>query len=214
VNGADFAARWTGEFSTPSQMQSFQRPPFKPGESAGTLFGRSLLPKNAQIHKISLDPSKPQTQLFGGDFTFADLKKCSYGHRWGLPLSGVYFKLEVAPARANKRDLFLHVLQASNKGVAKMAPCELIERGARSGAKLTLGNREVEVVFDKDGKLGGAISIKERGKELVAKELPKEVVDSYLDWKGDPRFQQWMTEKRFDIVIPEADRKAYQTRGR
>jgi len=96
--------------------------------------------------------------------------------------SDAYFKppfspwrLEVEPTTRETRDYFLHLLFVTDEGVRRAPPVERIEEGDRLGARITLGRREVTVLFNKTGPLGGHLTITEAGRTLHDADLPQRV---------------------------------------
>ncbi len=48
--------------------------------------------------------------------------------------------------------------------------------------------------------------------EVISRELAGQIVDSYAQWKDDPRFRMWMTDERFRYTIPKTDRRRFGKR--
>jgi hypothetical protein len=92
------------------------------------------------------------------------------------------WRLEVEPTTSEARDYFLHVLFVTDEGArqpdagAKEVPqAERVEEGDRVGARLRLGDREVTVLFNRTGDLGGHLNVTEAGKTLHDAELAQSV---------------------------------------
>ena len=85
------------------------------------------------------------------------------------------WRLEVEPTSPAARDYFLHLLCITDEGTREMPPAERLEEGNRVGARITLGGREVMVLFNKTGPLGGHLTISEGGKTLHDADLAQGV---------------------------------------
>jgi hypothetical protein len=88
------------------------------------------------------------------------------------------WRLEVEPTTKEARDYFLHLLFVTEEGVKEAPAAERVEEGDRVGARLRLGGREVTVLFNKTGDLGGHLKVTEAGKTLqdadLAQSIPKD----------------------------------------
>ena len=67
------------------------------------------------------------------------------------------WRVEVAPATANKKDLFLHVIQVGSKSLTEASQIELIESGDTYGARIEVAEATWQVMFNSEGQLGGRI---------------------------------------------------------
>ncbi len=112
--------------------------------------------------------------------------------------------VRITPAAPSDTVEYLVVLQTGNDQVAP-PEAKLVHAEGMSGADVTIGGKTVRVMFRKDGAVGGEVTLGDGTRNA----LPDKIVDTYANWQSDPRFKAWMTEKRFDFVISEADRKAY-----
>ena len=88
------------------------------------------------------------------------------------------WRLEVEPTAGQARDYFLHVLYVTDEGTREMPPVERIEEDGRLGARITLGERVVTVLFNKTGDLGGRLTITEDGNTLHDADLAQGVPDN------------------------------------
>jgi hypothetical protein len=85
------------------------------------------------------------------------------------------WRLEVEPPAPSARDYFLHLLYVTEESVENLPPCERIQDGSRLGARFTLGDREIRVLFDTSGPIGGRLTISRSGGVLYDAELPVSV---------------------------------------
>ncbi|MEK7406360.1 MAG: hypothetical protein AAB225_14760 [Acidobacteriota bacterium] len=81
------------------------------------------------------------------------------------------WRLEVEPATPQARDYFLHLFYVTDEPAPEIPPAERIEEAGRLGARLTLGEREVVVLFDTAGPPGGRLKITQAGEVLHEGEL-------------------------------------------
>ncbi len=88
------------------------------------------------------------------------------------------WRLEVEPTTRQKRDYFLHLLCITDEGTREMPPTERLEEGNRVGARITLGERVVTVLFNKTGPLGGHLTITEAGQTLHDADLAQRVAEN------------------------------------
>jgi hypothetical protein len=82
------------------------------------------------------------------------------------------WRLEVEPASAQTRDYFLHLLYVLDEHAETPPPAERLSDGTRLGARFTLGDRSVAVLFDTAGPLGGRLTVSQAGAVLHDAELP------------------------------------------
>jgi hypothetical protein len=81
------------------------------------------------------------------------------------------WRLEVEPATRQARDYFLHLLYVTGDATREVPPAERIEEGNRLGARITLGERVVTVLFNTAGPIGGHLAITRAGETLHDGEL-------------------------------------------
>jgi hypothetical protein len=72
--------------------------------------------------------------------------------------------------------------------------------------KLALGGREIEVRFNRSGPVGGSAAVTGNGR-TDRYDLREAIVDSYANWRSDPRYEKWTREARFRFVMPSAERR-------
>jgi len=162
----------------------------------GTLLWKTLLPKQAVIRKIG--GKGHQFEVNGENYDMYDAWYQRVGQdffdRIGLGL----WRIEVEPLEKRHDDLFLHVLQATDDSVAKMAPAELIESQGTVGTRIRTPGGEVTVTFAATGPLRGHVTIR-GGAEAVDVELARDVVDDYKAWRDDPRYPRWINDPYLNL---------------
>jgi hypothetical protein len=82
------------------------------------------------------------------------------------------WRLEVEPATRQARDYFLHLLYITDEATREVPPADRIEQDNRLGARITLGDRTVTVLFATTGPLGGRLTITRAGETLHDADLP------------------------------------------
>ncbi|MEI6502289.1 MAG: hypothetical protein WCP21_14840, partial [Armatimonadota bacterium] len=70
---------------------------------------------------------------------------------------------------------------------------------------LSSEGRQFAVSFNRRGAAGGAVAFSRGGRQLKH-DLPCGIEDTYRNWNTDARYRQWVTQRRFDFIIPEGDR--------
>jgi len=68
------------------------------------------------------------------------------------------WRLEVEPATRQARDYFLHLLYVTDEATREVPPAERIEEGDRLGARITLGDRVVTILFNTTGPLAAHLN--------------------------------------------------------
>jgi hypothetical protein len=106
--------------------------------------------------------------------------------------------LKVWPAVQAKSVEYLVVMQVGDEGPT--ATPELVRTEDGVGITLALGDRSLELMFDRSGPVGGKAAIFEDGRETCY-QLREGIDDSYAGWRNDTRYQRWMNEARFDFVV-------------
>ncbi len=138
------------------------------GEAGGgALFLRTLLPENGKAEVIG----GPGREFWsnGRNWEIRNHEQAFSKPNW----LGRY-RLELSPADATEKCRFLTVLQAADKEVPEMVETRLIRTENEDGAAFTTADgRECVVRFNREGMIGGHITIREKGKVLVDQPLLK-----------------------------------------
>ncbi len=141
----------------------------------GAVCVRTLLPRD----RVSVKIGGPGKEFWadGRNWPAADAKQQRYmADPAGTPtpdrnLFGQW-RMEISPAQARTRDLFLHLIEVGDKTVlTAMTPSTLIEDEQTAGVEFQAGARTVRVVFQKAGAVGGHIRIAEGGAVLADRPL-------------------------------------------
>ena len=112
--------------------------------------------------------------------------------------------LEIRPAAQSSQTEYLVVMRAG--GAEPLPEMKLIQDERSTGVKLALGGREIEVRFNRSGPVGGSAAVTGNGR-TDRYDLREAIVDSYANWRSDPRYEKWTREARFRFVMPSAERR-------
>lgn len=142
---------------------------YKPEQVSNTEFYASH--EDGRLVCKTILPEDAKTELIGGPGKqfWAD------GKNWPLPYGGdnhpLYgqWRVEVSPGRENNNDLFLHLIQVSDRTLDKKSipSASKLEENGMKGVQFTNEGKEYKILFSITGAAGGKISIKENGKIIV-----------------------------------------------
>lgn len=110
--------------------------------------------------------------------------------------------LQISPGQDASEMSYLVVLTTGKVGAVQAATASLVEGTETVGVDVGFGGKQYAVSFQRQGPVGGAVTI---NSQVIL--LPQRINDTYAAWKSDPRYQSWTTERRYDFIIPPADRK-------
>ncbi len=156
-----------------------------------TLVWKTLLPRQAVIRKIG-GPGH-QFEVNGENYDMYEAWYRRLGQEFFDRIGLGMWRIEVEPLKKQTEDLFLHVLQATDRGVSTMAPAELIEKNDMVGARIRTGSGEVTVTFNVTAAVRGHITIQGEG-TAVDMDLATDVIDDYEAWRADPRYPRWKSD--------------------
>ena len=84
--------------------------------------------------------------------------------------------MEVAPGRARREDLFLHVIEVGdNARLAAMSPVKRVRDERTAGVRIRSEGRTWTLCFAIDGDAGGHIRIEDAGRVVVDRTLAGDV---------------------------------------
>lgn len=148
-------------------------------QDEGRLFCRTLLPEKAEIGKIG-GPGKQ----FWSDGRNWPLPK-GYRTPDTTPLLGQW-RVEVSPGRPAADDVFLHLIQAGDTTVARMADSKLVRKGGLVGVQFRYRDAEWRVLFPTQGPAAGHVRLRRGGKTVVNRELARDVMRQAGLWGEAP----------------------------
>lgn len=129
-------------------------------EGAGRLYCRTLLPEAARLESIGGPGREFWSNGRNWDLNESVLKvhrqrleRTGQGMLWGN------WRVEVSPVEARAEDVFLHVLQVGDQDLAAMADTALVRGAGEVGARITLGERRIEVHFATAGEPAGRVAV-------------------------------------------------------
>lgn len=146
---------------------------FRADQEQGRIFCRTLCPADATLDKIG-GPGKE----FWAD-----------GRNWPIPAHSPYlremgmkdasdipenvgrWRVEVKPGAARMRDVFLHLIQVSDRRATAMVESRVEEKGERIELSFKAGDRAHWIILEKTGTVGGRVRIECDGKILVDEDL-------------------------------------------
>ncbi|MDD7986154.1 hypothetical protein PQO01_14475 [Lentisphaera marina] len=194
INGKDF--KWKA--FRPKAAYSNKSP-------LGWLAGTTLLPKESSTELIGgkgkecwVDGKNYHTvrgeDISRGHFTKQDEEE--WKNSW---------RIDIRDKNEEKETFFLHVLQTFPDEPEKLAQVKLLEESNSYGVRIEDEGKVWELTFNKDGGGKGKISLKQDGKSIISEHLPSKVEDTYKAWEKDPRYENWIRDKRYRLVIPQED---------
>ena len=113
--------------------------------------------------------------------------------------------LTITPPEQGDHTEYLVVMRVGG-GTDPLPDMQLIRDETSAGVRLGLAGGPVEVRFNRSGPVGGRV-VGSGGALRGRFELKEAIVDSYANWRSDPRYRKWVREARFAFVIPEGDRR-------
>ncbi|MCE5252148.1 heparinase II/III family protein [bacterium] len=141
---------------------------FRADHEDGRIFCRTLLPKDAALTKVG-GPGK-EFWAAGKNWELAPETAERARTRYNGALFGNW-RMEVSPVKEQRNDVFLHFLQAGDKGTVEMTPSSLIEGDGAVGVTFNTGGRTVRVTFGTKGKPSGHVKIVSGGKTIIDRDL-------------------------------------------
>lgn len=140
---------------------------FHASQEQGRLICKTIYPENAS------------SELIGGP----GKQFWSDGRNWALPNGGdnnpLYgqWRVEVSPGSAQKEDMFLHLIEASDRSENKTAisSAKKIEEAGMIGVSFTYEGKEYKVLFSTSGPASGKISITANGSSVINENFPRAV---------------------------------------
>jgi heparin/heparan-sulfate lyase len=152
-------------------------------QDRGRIFCRTLYPLDAVLERIG-GPGK-EFWADGRNWAIVDRFQAPGGGDWWKhyghgntepPEAMGRWRVEVKPGAARTDDVFLHLIQVSDRTVEKMVASQVREQGNQIGLGLTVGVRAYTIALNKTGAVGGHIKITEGGKTVMDRELTREVM--------------------------------------
>ena len=170
---------------------------FKVKSGKAAMNGYVLMPAKSQMQLYDL--SQPNKYTTPPPFTI----------NWRLhdKVTAHHKVLEIHPLERGKVVEFAVIMSVGVGEAEELSP-KLSLTPETCTIEFACGGNGYKVTFAREGNPSGELVIS-NGKRSVKYKLAQSVEDSYRHWSSDPRFKMWMTDKRFEFIIPESDRRAF-----
>ena len=183
---------WTGDTATVTDERM-----------GGRMFCRTLLPEKREVRLLGgkfHDFELPDGRNIGPTEATYTSKGLGRSRALGEGVAG--WRIEIEDRTGARSVRFLHVFETTDRTQVKMAPCEIVRKGAAVGARVTTKDGTVEVVFNDTGKTGGHVTITKADRPVVDRDLATEIEDHYDRWKLHPDYEKWMSDPfRRSVVL-------------
>lgn len=147
---------------------------FRADDKEGRIFCRTMYPSDAVLTKVG-GPGK-EFYASGRNWAIKPEVATKVAEQYGTNLYFGKWRMEVAPAKPNKEDVFLHLMETGDRSLTNMCPATLIEGQGVIGVSFKKNGKAFEVVFSTNGEPSGHIKITSGGKVLVDRDLTKSVM--------------------------------------
>ncbi|MCK0135335.1 heparinase II/III family protein [Arenibacter sp. S6351L] len=144
----------------------------------GKIFSRVIYPINYNLTKIgglgkqfwSDGRNWPLPELTSGEWNYEGMK-------WLNNEDNLFgqWRMEVTPKELSKRDFFLHLIQVGDRTLEVMTDSEPIDLGNNLGVRFNSDGKDVEVTFSKTGKIGGKITVHQKGQKILEEYFTEEI---------------------------------------
>ena len=81
------------------------------------------------------------------------------------------WRIEVSPSSPQQEDVFLHLIQAADKGLESMCEASLVETPGQCGVRFQTGGAAATVTFATQGSPAGRIQLASNGQTLIDEPL-------------------------------------------
>jgi hypothetical protein len=135
-------------------------------QGTGRLFCQTLLPEDAGFSVVGGAGS--EFMVFGTTYPFS-------GYETEMTDLMGRSRLEVSPGAPRTADVFLHLLETGDPGMADMSRGTLLDEGGMTGVGFTSGGKSYEVLFNVSGVVGGTIRVEEGGEVTLDQPLAESV---------------------------------------
>lgn len=146
---------------------------FYADQELGRLFCRTIFPEKPTMTKIG----GPGKQFWSGNKNWP-IPETNTNHNSSQSntreLLGQW-RIEIAPAEANKEDIFLHLIQVGDQSLSSMSDSKALKSGDLVGVSFQYKQMEYEVLFNSKDSTGGKISIKQNSTHLLTEEFSQQV---------------------------------------
>jgi len=81
------------------------------------------------------------------------------------------WRMEVMPSEPAMDNVFLHLIQVGDQSVNSMVNSTALTNGGKAGLKFAYQDKEYEIMFNVKGDIGGRLSIRHNGQQIVNVDL-------------------------------------------
>ena len=158
----DYRKRWLLHTANEPQVDGMT---ITADQGEGRLFCRTLVPANAELTPVG---GEGQRFMCGGrNWPVPEGVEVTEMMGWG--------RVEVSAPEETTQQNFLHVIQVGDPDLQQMDAVERIDGEATVGARISAGDRTIEVSFATEGPLAGHIRIARGDEALVDRDLTRQV---------------------------------------
>ncbi|MBI3946280.1 MAG: heparinase II/III family protein [Armatimonadetes bacterium] len=151
---------------------------FRADQENGRIFCRTLYPLDAVLEKVG-GPGK-EFWADGRNWPIPNspgiLRAMGMTDASDVPENVGRWRVEVKPGAARQEDCFLHLIQASDQTVVKMAESQVSDQGNQVEITFTVAARTFTVALNRTGEVGGRVRIAEGERVLVDRALTQETM--------------------------------------
>lgn len=170
---------------------------WRSGINDGALFTKTLLPQENHVEVIG----GPDKEFVAGGVNYP-IDPTSWMAKTKSQTWLGKFRLEISPKSEGEKTRFLHLLQTADATVPSMVASRLVTTDTQDGVTFTTAEGLLcTVMFNRDGDIGGKITIQKDGKMLVERPLLKE---RPVGRTQDEAFLSDLTKaSRMDVFMPD-----------
>ena len=151
-------------------------------EGDGRLFCQALLPERAALTPIG-GPGK-EFWANGRNWELNEEFKVGqqeFQEKTGKAMLLGNWRMEVSPAEPSREDIFLHLIQVGDSGLANISSAEASRSDERVAVSFRAGEQDVSITFNITDQTSGRIAIRgtpvELGQELATGVMPQSGLD-------------------------------------
>ncbi len=169
---AEYSKKWLLHTSNEPLVSGTE---FSADQGEGRIFCRTLYPVDAGIEKIG-GPGKefwdgkknwPIESHFTRERMNGSEDVTETLGRW---------RVEVSTGSVREEDVFLHLIQVTDRNVGKMAESKVSEKDGKIFVSFSSGGMDYDIILNKTGEIGGHVKIADSGKIFVNRMLIRNVM--------------------------------------
>ncbi len=175
---ADYPKTWLLQTANEPQISGRE---FRADQDRGRIFCRTVYPRDAELTAVG----GPGQEFWAGGRNWPIPEASTYYNSIGMEPGGEVpenmgrWRVEVTPGAPREEDVFLHLIQTSDRTVETMVASSLETVAEGLMLSFSSGTRTVEVLFHKQGEVGGHLVLHEKGRVLVDRAFTRTVMPQY-----------------------------------